>query len=159
MFPVTWTLNPALSNIHTVFYFLLFICMSLFLLSDAIFLPQAMDLYYHNESDPDSYCCPGDNSKSPATKPVVLYSFTSSSLSFPSVFHAVTLEHRLSYLSPSSFAISLGSFLFIICTSFFLFSQSIQSYLLPFILCLFFSCLFFPFHPNLTAHTHLTTSL
>nr|XP_061785753.1 serine/threonine-protein kinase Sgk1 isoform X1 [Nerophis lumbriciformis] len=22
---------------------------------------QAMDLYYHNESDPDSYCCPGDN--------------------------------------------------------------------------------------------------
>ncbi|XP_044025462.1 serine/threonine-protein kinase Sgk1 isoform X2 [Siniperca chuatsi] len=22
---------------------------------------KAMDLYYHNESDPDSYCCPGDN--------------------------------------------------------------------------------------------------
>jgi len=43
------------------------------LLSNAIFLSQAMDLYYHNESDPDSYCCPGDNSKSPPTKPVVLY--------------------------------------------------------------------------------------
>ncbi|XP_034555758.1 serine/threonine-protein kinase Sgk1 [Notolabrus celidotus] len=22
---------------------------------------QAMDLYYHNDSDPDTYCCPGDN--------------------------------------------------------------------------------------------------
>ncbi|XP_078131538.1 uncharacterized protein LOC144533846 [Sander vitreus] len=43
---------------------------------------QAMDLYYHNESDPDSYCCPGDNSKSPATKPMFFYSSTSSPLSF-----------------------------------------------------------------------------
>ncbi|XP_076025588.1 uncharacterized protein LOC143015472 [Genypterus blacodes] len=42
---------------------------------------QAMDLYYHNESDPDSYCCPGDNSKSPANMPVVLYSRASSPLS------------------------------------------------------------------------------
>lgn len=28
-----------------------------------LFSMQAMDLYYHNESEPDSYCWPGDNSK------------------------------------------------------------------------------------------------
>lgn len=52
---------------YKLFLFLLFYTFiglfGLDLLSDAIFLPQAMDLYYHNESDPDNYCCPGDNSK------------------------------------------------------------------------------------------------
>ncbi|XP_061669101.1 uncharacterized protein LOC133496981 [Syngnathoides biaculeatus] len=33
---------------------------------------QAMDLYYHNESDPDNYCCPGDNGESTASIRAVL---------------------------------------------------------------------------------------
>lgn len=112
------SLNCSVSASYILFicFFVMYV-FSLFLLSNAIFLPQAMDLYYHNESDPDSYCCPGDNSKSPATKPLVLYSSTSSRLSlFP-----ICLSHRDSHFSVISLALSPGSFLFIICS--FLYSR------------------------------------
>ncbi|MEQ2232810.1 hypothetical protein ILYODFUR_015301 [Ilyodon furcidens] len=49
---------------------------------------QAMDLYYHNESEPDSYCCRGDRSKYFAINPVVL------------------LLQFLLFLSPCSFHLS-----------------------------------------------------
>ena len=142
---------------------------SLFLLSNAIFLPQAMDLYYHNESDPDSYCCPGDNSKSP----VVLYSSTSSRLSF----FPIRLSHcdsgaqsLIPLLSFSIISHLRSRVISLYYLHFCLFSPSIQNNLPPFILCLFSSCLLFPFRPNLMAvgakwfslhctHTHTHTQL
>lgn len=114
-----------------------------------------MDLYYHNESDPDSYCCPGDNSKSPPTNPVVLYSSSSSRLSpfFPSISHTVSPLHKLSllfYLSPATPSVTSGSFLFIICSLVYFTHQSkmvsYQSFAVCFpLVCLLRCC------PDLTA--------
>ena len=124
-----------------------------------------MDLYYHNESDPDSYCCPGDNCKSPpASKPVVLYSSTSSGLSFFPI-RLSQCDSQSSVISPSSLAVSPGSFLFIICTLVYFHHKS-KIIFLPFILCLFSSCLLLHFRPNLIVvgandsactHTHTHT--
>lgn len=58
-----WT-ESTVWIVHNVGRF--FACCCNVWLTNATFLPQAMDLYYHNDSDPDSYRCPGDSSKSPA---------------------------------------------------------------------------------------------
>lgn len=69
---------------------------------------QAMDLYWHNESDPDGYCWPGDNSKSPHSRACA------------------------SLFLPSSSLISSSTFLFILPTS--LYYHHFQKQTLPFIL-------------------------
>lgn len=98
--------------------------------------PQAMDLYYHSESDPDSYCCPGDNSKSAARCFVFPY-FLPFLLLSPYVFLSVTPEDKLlCYLSPSSPAHQSLVIFSLYYLHFCLFLPSIQNDLLQFILCL-----------------------
>lgn len=74
---------------------------------------QAMDMYYHNESDPDSYGWPGDNSKSTSLLFSFFLYFLLSSPSSLSVFHR-SHSSVIPLLHPSTK--SFRSFLFIIST-------------------------------------------
>ena len=143
------------SGIKVFICFSCFESVNYFWLSNAVFLSQAMDLYYHNESDPDSYCCPGDNSKSPPNYACcfVFLHF----LLFLLLLHCKSSTHPLSVTSPY---VTVGSDLSSLSAPFVYFPHQFKFILCRLFLC--YSCLWFPI--NLMAvgaemiHTHTLTS-